>query len=374
MTASNQKKLMFFGGRAYPELAAEVADCMGIEPGPARLYDFANGEIMVRYLESVRGCDAFVLQSHTSPINQWIMEQLIMVDALKRASAKRITVVTPFFGYARQDKKSRGREPISARLVADLFATAGADRLMAVDLHTSQIQGFFDGPVDHLFALPILAGYLEGKLNVSNVTVVAPDAGRVRVCERWTDRLGCPLAIIHKRRDPDVANQVKVFEVVGQVAGRTCILVDDMIDTGGTIAKAADALFDQGAERVIVAATHGVLSGPAIDILKNSRISEVVITNTLPVQQEKRFDKLTVLSIAPLLARAINEVFSDGSVTSLFDGQSCRDMVAAPGLRFVSTSCQGPRPRPAIPRFGGTGVNATSRDRPLHGPRRQRPG
>jgi ribose-phosphate pyrophosphokinase len=322
MTAPSQKKMMLFGGRAYPGLAAEVADCMGVELAPSRLYDFANGEIMVRFLESVRGCDAFVLQSHTAPINRWIMEQLIMVDALKRASAKRITVVMPFFGYARQDKKSAGREPISARLIADLFATAGADRLMAVDLHTAQIQGFFDGPVDHLFALPILAGYLEGKLNVGNVTVVAPDAGRVRVCERWTDRLGTPLAIIHKRRDPNVPNQVKVFEVIGDVAGRTCILVDDMIDTGGTIAKAADALFEQGAERVIVAATHGVLSGPAVDILKNSRISEVVITNTLPVAQEKKFDKLTVLSIAPLLARAINEVFNDGSVTSLFDGQS----------------------------------------------------
>jgi ribose-phosphate pyrophosphokinase len=322
MTAPNQKKMMLFGGRAYPDLATEVADCMGVEVAPARLYDFANGEIMVRFLESVRGCDAFVLQSHTAPINESIMEQLIMVDALKRASAKRITVVMPFFGYARQDKKSRGREPISARLIADLFATAGADRLMAVDLHTAQIQGFFDGPVDHLFALPILAGYLETKLNVQNVTVVAPDAGRVRVCERWTDRLGTPLAIIHKRRDPDVANQVKVFEVVGEVKGRTCILVDDMIDTGGTITKAADALFEQGAERVIVAATHGVLSGQALDTLKNSRISEVVITNTLPVPEEKRFDKLSVLSIAPLIARAINEVFSDGSVTSLFDGQS----------------------------------------------------
>ena len=287
MTAPSQKKMMLFGGRGFPELAAEVADCMGVELAPSRLYDFANGEIMVRFLESVRGCDAFVLQSHTAPINRWIMEQLIMVDALKRASAKRITVVMPFFGYARQDKKSAGREPISARLIADLFATAGADRLMAVDLHTAQIQGFFDGPVDHLFALPILAGYLESKLNVRNVTVVAPDAGRVRVCERWTDRLGTPLAIIHKRRDPEVANQVKVFEVVGHVVGRTCILVDDMIDTGGTIAKAADALFEQGAERVIVAATHGVLSGQAVDILKNSRISEVVITNTLPVPQEK---------------------------------------------------------------------------------------
>jgi ribose-phosphate pyrophosphokinase len=322
VTATSQKKLMLLGGRAYPQLLAEVAYCIGIEPTPARLYDFANGEIMVRFLESVRGCDAFVLQSHTAPINQWIMEHLIMVDALKRASAKRITVVMPFFGYARQDKKSAGREPISARLVADLFATAGADRLMAVDLHTAQIQGFFDGPVDHLFALPILADYLAAKLDVNHVTVVAPDAGRVRVCERWTDRLGTPLAMIHKRRDPHVANQVKVFEVVGQVAGRTCILVDDMIDTGATITKAAEALFEQGAERVIAAATHGVLSGAAVDNLKNSRISEVVITNTLPVPHEKQFDKLTVLSIAPLIARAINEVFNDGSVTSLFDGQS----------------------------------------------------
>src|SRR5712672_3003914 len=265
MTPSGAKKMLLVSGRAFPQLAEEVAACLGIKPTPTKLFDFANGEIFVRFLDSVRGCDAFVLQSHTSPINQWIMEHLIMVDALKRASAKRITVVMPFFGYARQDKKSRGREPISARLMADLFATAGAHRIMAVDLHTAQIQGFFDGPVDHLFALPILAGYIEGNLDVSQVTVVAPDAVRVRVCERWTDRLGTPLAIIHKRRDPDVANQVKVFEVVGHVKGRTCILVDDMIDTGGTIVKAADALFEQGAERVIVAATHGVLSGPAID-------------------------------------------------------------------------------------------------------------
>ena len=322
ITATGEKKLLLFSGRAHPELTNEIAGCLGIEPTPTKLYDFANGEIFVRFLESVRGSDAFVMQSHTAPINQWIMEQLIMVDALKRASAKRITVVAPFFGYARQDKKSRGREPISARLMADLFATAGADRLMAVDLHTAQIQGFFDGPVDHLFALPILAGYLEGKLDLSQVTVVAPDAGRVRVCERWTDRLGCPLAIIHKRRDPDVANKVAMFEVVGHVRGRTCIVVDDMIDTGSTIIKAADALFEEGADQVIVTATHGVLSGDAVDGLKNSRVSEVIVTNTLPISHDKRFDKLTVLSIAPLIARAINEVFSDGSVTSLFDGQS----------------------------------------------------
>ena len=322
ITATGEKRLLVISGRAFPGLAEEIAGCLGIETTPTRLYDFANGEIFVRFLESVRGCDVFVVQSHTGPINQWIMEHLIMVDALKRASAKRITVVAPFFGYARQDKKSRGREPISARLMADLFLTAGADRIMAVDLHTAQIQGFFDGPVDHLFALPILASYLENRLDVSEVTVVAPDAGRVRVCERWTDRLGCPLAIIHKRRDTDVANKVKVLEVVGAVAGRTCILVDDMIDTGSTIVNAAEALFEQGAAQVIATATHGVLSGPAVDLLKNSPISEVVVTNTLPIPPDRRFDKLTVLSIAPLIARAINEVFSDGSVTSLFDGQS----------------------------------------------------
>ena len=322
ITTPTQKKLLLLSGRSHPELTDEIAACLDVEPTPTTLYDFANGEIFVRFLESVRGCDAFVVQSHTAPINQWIMEQLIMVDALKRASAKRITVVMPFFGYARQDKKSRGREPISARLMADLFLTAGADRIMAVDLHTAQIQGFFDGPVDHLFALPILADYVEDKLDLSQVTVVAPDAGRVRVCERWTDRLGCPLAIIHKRRDPDVANKVKILEVVGQVKGRTCIIVDDMIDTGATIVNAAEALFEQGAAQVIVTATHGVLSGPAVDLLKNSRISEVIVSNTLPIMNEKRFDKLTVLSIAPLIARAISEVFSDGSVTSLFDGQS----------------------------------------------------
>ncbi len=320
---TGEKKLMLFSGRAYPELAEEVAEALGVEPTPTSAYDFANGETFVRFNESVRGSDAFVLQSHTAPINQWIMEQLIMVDALKRASAKRITVVAPFFGYARQDKKHRGREPISARLMADLFKTAGADRLMVVDLHTSQIQGFFNGPVDHLFALPLLTDYIKTKLDAEPVTVVAPDAGRVRVAERWSDVLeGCPMAIIHKRRNPEVANEVKVFDVVGEVQGRTCVIVDDMIDTGGTIVKAAEALFEEGAAKVVVAATHGVLSGPAVDRLKNSRISEVVLTNTLPIPDNKRFDKLTVLSIAPLLARAISEVFSDGSVTSLFGGHS----------------------------------------------------
>jgi ribose-phosphate pyrophosphokinase len=320
--STTEKTLMLFSGRAHPELATQVAEQLGIEVTPTAAYDFANGEIFVRFEESVRGSDAFVLQSHSTPINQWIMEQLIMVDALKRASAKRITVVAPFYGYARQDKKHRGREPISARLMADMFKTAGADRLMSVDLHTSQIQGFFDGPVDHLFALPLLADYVAKRVDRANITIVSPDAGRVRVAERWTDRLGAPLAIIHKRRDPSVANEVKVFEVVGDVRGRTCVLVDDMIDTAGTITKAADALLENGAADVIATSTHGVLSGPAVDRLKNSRISEVIITDTLPIPPEQQFDKLTVLSIAPLVARAIREVFDDGSVTSLFDGNA----------------------------------------------------
>ncbi|HVQ89085.1 MAG TPA: ribose-phosphate diphosphokinase [Actinomycetes bacterium] len=321
--STNSKKLMLFSGRGHEQLAEQVARELDTELSPTSLYDFANGEIFVRYKESVRGSDAFVIQSHTTPINTWIMEQLIMVDALKRASAKRITVVAPFYGYARQDKKHRGREPISARLMADLFKTAGADRLMAVDLHTSQIQGFFDGPVDHLFALEPLAHYVASRVSDrSRLTVVSPDAGRVRVAERWTDRLGSPLAIIHKRRDPDVPNEVKVFEVVGQVKDRICIVVDDMIATGGTIVKAAETLFEQGAAEVIVAATHGLFNGPAIDRLKNSRISEVIVTDTLPIGPEQQFDKLTVLPIAPLIARAVREVFDDGSVTSLFDGNA----------------------------------------------------
>jgi len=314
-----QKRLVLLSGRAHPELAEAVAEELAIDLSPTLAYDFANGEIFIRFRESVRGTDAFVLQSHTQPINKWIMEQLIMIDALKRASAKRITVIVPFYGYARQDKKHRGREPVSARLMADLFTAAGADRLMTVDLHTSQIQGFFDGPVDHLFALPLLAEHVASRVSTDEITVVSPDAGRVRVAERWTDVLGAPLAIIHKRRDPDVPNQVRVFEVVGDVRDRVCVVVDDMIDTGGTIVKAAETLFENGAKDVIVAATHGILSDPARDRLQQSRISEVVVTDTLPIPDERQFEKLTVLSIAPLLAQAINEVFTDGSVTKMFE-------------------------------------------------------
>lgn len=320
---ADEKRLVLVSGRAHPELAREVAASLGIEMVHTTAYDFANGEIYVRYAESVRGADVFVLQSHTAPINQWIMEHLIMVDALKRASAKTITVVVPFYGYARQDKKHKGREPISARLMADLFKTAGADRLMSVDLHTSQIQGYFDGPVDHLWAQPILIDYVRTRVDISNVTVVSPDAGRIRVAEQWAAKLGGgPLAFVHKTRDTSRPNQAVANRVVGDVEGRSCILVDDLIDTGGTIAGAVRVVLEAGAKEVIVAATHGVLSDPAAQRLSESGAREVVVTDTLPIAADKRFPQLTVLSIAPLLARAIREVFDDGSVTNLFDGNA----------------------------------------------------
>ena len=313
------KRLLLASGRSHPALAEAVARELGVELAKLSAYDFANGEIFVRFEESVRGTDAFVLQSHTFPINKWIMEQLLLVDALRRASARRISVIMPYYGYARQDKKHRGREPISARLMADLLKTAGADRIMTVDLHTSQIQGFFDGPVDHLFAIKILAEHVQSRYDRNEITIVSPDSGRVRVAERWTDILGSPLAIIHKRRDPDVPNEVKMFEVVGEVKDRVCVLVDDMIDTGGTIVKAAETLFDNGAKAVIVTATHGILSGKAAEKLQGSRIAEVVVTDTLPIVPEARFNKLTILPIAPMIANAVREVFHEGSVTSLFD-------------------------------------------------------
>lgn len=317
---TGQKKLVLITGRAYPELAEQVAAELGAELVPTDSRTFANGELYARFDESVRGSDAFVIQSHTNPINEWLMEQLIMVDALKRASAKRITVVAPFYPYSRQDKKGRGREPISARLVADLFKAAGAHRIMSVDLHASQIQGFFDGPVDHLFAMPVLLEHFRKTIDRDDLTVVSPDMGRVRVADIWSDKLGAPLAIIHKRRDPMVANQVSVHEIVGQVKDRWCVVVDDMIDTGGTIAKAAEALKEAGARGVTIACTHAIFSGQAIEHLSKDFIDQVVVTDTLPVGPEKRFDKLTVLPIAPLLAKAIHEVFEDGSVTSMFEG------------------------------------------------------
>jgi len=320
ISTTSTKNLVLVSGRAHPELAEQVATELGTTLVPTEARTFSNGEIYARYGDSVRGCDAFVIQAHTQPINEWLMEQLIMVDALKRASAKRITVVAPFYPYARQDKKGRGREPISARLVADMFKAAGADRIMSVDLHAAQIQGFFDGPVDHLFAMPVLLEHFRKQLDPATLTVVSPDMGRVRVADIWSDKLGAPLAIIHKRRDPRVPNEVSVHEIVGEVEGRVCLLVDDMIDTGRTIAKGAQALKDNGATSVVVAATHAVFSDPATEVLQSDWIDQVVVTDTLPLAQDKRWDRLTVLPIAPLLARAIREVFEDGSVTSMFDG------------------------------------------------------
>ena len=316
------KQLVIASGRAHQPLAQEVAEILGTELVPMTAYDFANGETFVRYERSVRGVDAFIIQAHPQPINHWIMEHLLMVDAMKRASAKRITVVAPFFPYARQDKKHKGREPISARLMTDLYKAAGASRLMSVDLHTPQIQGFFDGPVDHLWALPMLADHIAATFGTENLTVESPDSGRVRVADIWADRLGTPLAIVHKRRDPDRPNQVQVNEIVGEVSGRDCLLVDDMIDTGGTILAAAKALKANGAKRVIVAATHPVFSHPAVERLSDPVIDSVVVTNTLPITPDKEFASLTVLSIAPLIAKAIAAVFYDDSVNSLFPGHA----------------------------------------------------
>lgn len=322
ISADNKKNLILVSGRAHPQLAEDVAKVLGCTLTETESRTFANGEIYARYGESVRGCDAFVIQAHSHPINEWLMEQLIMVDALKRASAKRITVVAPFYPYARQDKKGRGREPISARLVADLFKAAGANRIMSVDLHAAQIQGFFDGPVDHLFAMPVLLEHFQKQLDPEELTVVSPDMGRVRVADIWSDKLGAPLAIIHKRRDPKVPNQVSVHEIVGDVEGRVCLLVDDLIDTGRTIQKAAEALKKNGAKSVVVAATHAVFSDPATEVLQSDVIDQVVVTDTLPLAEDQKWDRLTILPIAPLLARAIREVFDDGSVTSMFDGQA----------------------------------------------------
>jgi ribose-phosphate pyrophosphokinase len=314
------KNLILVTGRAHPKLAQDVAQQLGIDVLETTAYDFANGEIYIRFTESVRGADVFVLQSHTQSINKWIMEQLIMIDALKRASARSITAVVPFLGYSRQDKKHRGREPISCRLIFDLFEAAGADRIMSVDLHAAQSQGFFDGPVDHLQAMPVLVDYVRDRMGTDNIAVVSPDAGRIRVAEQWAARLGGgPLAFVHKTRDITRPNHAVANRVVGDVDGKDCVLVDDLIDTGGTIAEACKVLQGAGAKSVTVVATHGVLSGPAVERLQNCGAREVILTDTVPIPKEKRWDGLTVLSIAPLLASAMKAVFTDGSVADIFD-------------------------------------------------------
>ncbi|MBM3692382.1 MAG: ribose-phosphate diphosphokinase [Actinobacteria bacterium] len=321
-----KKRLLLVAGRGNLELSREIAECLGEPLGEMMLSTFANGELYCRYGESVRGADAFVIQSHCDPINDRIMEQLIMIDAAKRASAKRITAVCPFYGYARQDRKAEGREPITARLLADLLSIAGADRVVTVDLHTGQIQGFFDFPVDHLTAVPLLAAHIAGTID-GEVTVVSPDAGGGKLARRYANHftevgIESELAFIDKRRPKGTQNVAEAIEVVGEVEGRVCVLVDDMIDTAGTIAGAAALLHRRGAADVVVAATHGVLSGPAVDRLKNAPIREVVVSNTLEIPAAKQWDGLRVVSIAPIIAEALSAVFTEASVSEIFHGDN----------------------------------------------------
>jgi ribose-phosphate pyrophosphokinase len=314
--------MIFVAGRSNPELASEIAEELGTGLAEIQLDDFANGEVYVRFRENIRGADVFVFQTHAADINKNLMEQLIMIDAAKRASAKRISAVIPFYGYSRQDRKSRGREPITARLVADLLTAAGADRVLSVDLHADQIQGFFDKPVDHLTALPLLVDYVQERFD-GDVVIVSPDAGRIRVAEKFASRLHAPLAILHKRRRTDVRNQSETaLEIIGDVRGRRCVLVDDMIDTAGTMTGGAQVLLDFGAEEVYATVTHAVLSDPAADRIKNSPIKELVVTNTVPIPPEKQLDKITVLSIAPVVASTIRAVFEEQSVSEIFQGEN----------------------------------------------------
>ncbi len=319
-----RRRLVLVSGRSHPVLAQQIAGYLGVELNEANLREFANGEIHCRYDASVRGSDVFIVQTHCGPVNDSIMEQLIMMDAAKRASAKRITAVCPYYGYARQDRKSTGREPITSKLVADMLSAAGADRVVSVDLHSGQIQGFFDVPFDHLTATPVLEGYLRERVAdcSSDIVVVAPDAGRVKVAERYSQHLGTDHALVHKTRPRGTTNHVEARHVVGSVAGRRCVIIDDMIDTAGTVTAAAELLAEAGASDIWAMATHGLLTDPAADRLKASPISKVVVTDTLPVPEDRVFDKLEVLSVAKVIADAIDAVFEDTSVSEIFGGEN----------------------------------------------------
>ncbi len=322
MEFSPSRRGLVFSGTANFELAEDVAELLGTKLGDVEISTFANGEIYTRFNISVRGADCFVIQSHSNPVNHHIMEQFIMIDALRRASARTITVVAPFFGYARQDKKVRAREPITARLLGDLFVTAGADRIVSLDLHTGQIQGFTTIPFDHLTALHLFVDYLSTSMPGPPV-IVAPDSGRVKLAERYATHLGAEVAFAYKRRRTDVRNKIETLWVVGEIEGRHAVIVDDMVDTGGTLVAAAELLARRGAASVRAIATHGVLSGPAIDRIKNSNLEELVITNSLPMTEEARsLDKIKVLSIAPQLAETIEAIFKDRSVSELFRGEN----------------------------------------------------
>ena len=326
MELVTKKRMMIFAGSSYQDLAREVADHLGMRVGDVQLSKFANGELYARFEESVRGADVFVLQSHLSmpgmSINDLIIEQLVMLDALKRASAKRTVAVIPYYGYSRSDKKARSREAIAARMVADLYEAVGVDRIMSVDLHTGQIQGFFHNPFDHLTALPLLEQWITENTDPTRRVIVSPDAGRVRLTEKFAGHLGAPIAILHKRRDPTRHNVAETLDVIGDVEGRTAVLIDDMIDTAGTIVGAAALLKERGAERVIACATHPLFSGPAIERLNDSVIERVVVTNTIPLPSDLQMDKLVVLSIAPILASALRAVFEDESVSEIFRGEN----------------------------------------------------
>lgn len=316
MSTVRQARLHVFSCNSNPELAREIAAHIGIPLGDAVVSRFSDGEIHIRLNESVRGSDVYVIQSTCDPVNQHLMELLVMVDALKRASARTINVVIPYYGYARQDRKTRARDPITSKLVANLIETAGADRIITMDLHATQIQGFFDIPVDHLLGVPILGDHFTKKA-LDDVVVVSPDHGGVIRARKLAERLESPIAIIDKRRpEPNVA---EVMNIVGDVKGKTAIIIDDIIDTAGTISLAANALLDYGAKKVYACCTHPVFSGPAIQRIKESNITEMIVTNTIPLGEEKQLDKIRVLSVAPLIGEAIIRVHEELSVSKLFD-------------------------------------------------------
>jgi ribose-phosphate pyrophosphokinase len=310
------KRMQVFAGTSNPELAEGVVRHLGIELGNVKIRKFANGEIYVRYLESVRGADVFIIQSICTPVNETLMEMLIMVDAAKRASARSITAVVSHYGYARQDKKSAAREPITAKLVADVLTVAGVSRVITMDLHQGQIQGFFNQPVNHLTALPILADYFES-LHLEDCVVVSPDVGRAKACKKLSNMLGAGLAIMHKGRPEH--NVAEITHVIGEVAGKVCIVADDMIDTAGSITEGSKALMAKGAKEIYVTATHGIFSPPAYERIEAAPIKELIVTNTIPVPEDKQHGKIRVLSVAPLFAHALQNVFNDDSVSELFD-------------------------------------------------------
>lgn len=319
MKEITRKKLMIFAGRSYPDLGRQIAGHLGISLGQVELKTFANDELYVRYLESVRGADAFVIQTCSEPVNRHIMELLLMIDALERASAKRISAVVPYYGYSRQDKKTMAREPISARVIADILTVVGADRILTMDLHAGQVQGFFSGPMDHLTAVPLLCSYLSRK-NLQDVVIVSPDAGRVKMAMKYADHLSVPMAVLHKRRPGHGVSEI--LHVIGDVKDKIAVLTDDMIDTAGTMVTSSEALLKHGAREVYACATHGIFSGPAKERLDNSPLEEVVVTNTLPIPDERKSEKVVVLSIASIFANTIASVFKDESVSELFGGDN----------------------------------------------------